>query len=392
MSETVLRVLSVSSGRADIGIIAPVWRELAASRFLSLSVVLTGAHVSDPEYGLSAVPDGCPVRVIGCDMAGAAALEGARRLNDIERACAEEIARIAPGLVLVVGDRIDMFPAVTATIPFNLPVAHIAGGDLSFGAVDDRLRHAMTKLSHLHFVLNKYSAYRVFQMGEEPSRIHIVGAPNLDTLKTVPTMSSSDFKMEVGLPSLDRLRLVTVHPETNNNNLKAPLEAVLKALDMHKDPVLITAPNADAGSMDMVQDIQAFSSERDWVVYRENLGSRLYANAMRLASTMIGNSSSGIIEAGLFGLSVINVGDRQEGREAGGNVHHCPNDPMAISDLMSRLTNSASGRSDGGLYGDGSASSRIRAIIETLPDPTTLVIKRFASVHTREFVEPWAAK
>lgn len=385
-----MHILSISSNRADIGIIAPVWREIAASANLRLTVFLTGSHVADSDYGRAAVPDGCAVHVGGADIAGQDGLECRNRTGQIESACAELIAAAAPDLLLVVGDRIDMFPAVTASIPFNLPIAHIAGGDLSFGAVDERLRHAMTKLSHLHFVLNRHSAMRVFRMGEELDRIHIVGAPNLDTLKSVPVMTDGDFLTETGLPGLDRLRLVTVHPETNSRTPSAPLDAVLKALDVHKDPVLFTAPNTDPGSAEMLPVIDAFCAERPWVVYRANLGARLYANAMRRASTMIGNSSSGIIEAGLFGLSVINVGNRQEGREAADSVHHCAPDPGRIADLMARLAIRASGRPNGSLYGDGQAARRIRAVMEALPDPSTLVIKRFQTEPVPAFKEPWA--
>lgn len=383
------KILSVSSGRADIGIIAPVWRALAASEVLDLHIVLTGTHARDDAYARSAAPEGATITVTGKDISGTRDLDAQRLLARIESGCAETIVREAPDILLVVGDRIDMYPAVTASIPFNLPIAHIAGGDLSFGALDERLRHAMTKLSHLHFVLNRHSAGRVAAMGEERWRIHVVGAPNLDTLVDVERMTADGFLAEFGLPTLKRLRLVTLHPETNSEAYDAPLDAVLEALDRHGDPTLLTAPNADAGGGDMDARIRAFAAERPWAVYRDTLGSYLYANAMRLATTMIGNSASGVIEAGLFGLQVINVGTRQQGRETGPNVHHCPNDVDAVAALMHRLTEPASDSSSGNLYGDGKAAARIRGFLEQAPDRPTLLYKRFDATEPGGFAEPW---
>lgn len=389
---TARRILSVSSNRADVGINAPVWHALSQSQSLSLSVLLTGSHVTDPGYGYAAVPEGCAVSVDGADLAGLDGAQARLRLAEIEAAAGRAIAREEPDVLLVAGDRLDMFPAAVASIPFNLPIAHIAGGDLSFGAVDDRLRHAMTKLSHIHFVLNRHSAARVCRMGEDPVRIHVVGAPNLDTLMREPRLSAAEFLQETGLTTLRRMRLATVHPETNSRTPQAPLDAVLEALDSFCDPVLFTAPNDDPGGLDMARRIEAYAARRPWVVFHPTLGSRLYATAMRLATTMVGNSSSGVIEAGLFGLSVINVGGRQEGRETAPSVRHCQADADQVRTLLGQSTRPATGCPDGSLYGDGQAAARIRTCLETLPDRDYLIFKRFQNGTVPDFIEPWASR
>jgi len=322
------RLLSVSSGRADVGILTPVWQALAA------------------EPGLD------------------------------------------PDLLMVIGDRLDMIPVAIASLPFNIPIVHLAGGDVSRGAIDDRIRHALTKLSHVHCAINVEAAHRLAAMGEERWRIHVTGATGLDTLAAAPLLSAEDFSAEVGLETTTGLRLVTVHPETNAPSPDAPLGAVLAALDARPAPTLFTAPNADPGGAAMRAEISAFVAERPWAVFRDTLGARLYANALRHATVMVGNSSSGIVEAGLMGLSVIDVGARQAGRACGANVHHCANEARAVTDFLDRLTTPATGRPSHSLYGDGRAAARVVAAIRGLPERARLLDKVF-EVTRAPFVAPW---
>ncbi len=236
-------------------------------------------------------------------------------------------AELRPDLVLAIGDRLDMLPAVAATLPFNIPVAHLHGGEITEGAVDDRIRNAITKLSDLHLASCEGAAQRLRDMGEDPVRIVVTGAPGLDTLLAAPIMDRAEFLAETGLADVagaaEAFLLATVHPETNANDPAAPMTAVLGALDELKLPVLFTAPNSDPGGAEMKEQLTQWARGRPSFGLSTRSDPRLYPNALRHAAAMVGNSSSGIIEAGLFGLPVVDVGDRQKGRERGGECGEC---------------------------------------------------------------------
>ncbi|MEE9209884.1 MAG: UDP-N-acetylglucosamine 2-epimerase [Kiloniellales bacterium] len=390
------RVLSVSSSRADGGVLAPVWRGLAVNASAELHVLLTGMHMVDDAAARGALPAGAIVHKAGADLGGGTGPEGsvaaAAAMAAIAEAAARTIAKVEPDAVLVMGDRLDMFPAALAAVPFNLPIVHLHGGELSLGALDERVRHALTKLSHIHCVATVEAAERVCRMGEEPWRIHVTGAPGLDGLRQAPPMAAAELQSELGLP-IAGLRLVTVHPETNSEMPALPLDAVLAALDRSPAPSVFTAPNADPGGAAMRSRIEAFAGGRPWAAFHDTLGTELYANAMRHAAVMVGNSSSGIIEAGLFDLPVINVGRRQEGRLSGPNVHDCRADADAIGRLLDRLSAdplpSTGCRGPGrSLYGDGRAAPRIVRVLTNLPERRRLLFKRFVQEEAR-FTAPW---
>lgn len=388
----VTRILSVSSSRADVGILAPVWASLAKSGGVDLHILLTGMHMRDDAPAPSDMPHDATLHRGGADLVGAGAAACAAAMSAIGAAAARVCDSVAPDLVLIVGDRLDMAPAALAVVPFNLPLAHIHGGELTFGALDDRLRHAISKLAHLHFAATADAAHRLSQMGEEPWRIQVTGAPGLDTLSAVAKMDRSDFLREIGLPDHPGLRLVTVHPETNADNPAAALEALLPALGENPAPALVTAPNSDPGGGAMRARIVAFVEDKPWAIFRDTLGSRLYANALRHADVMLGNSSSGLIEAPLFGLPVINIGGRQEGRVKCGNVVDCAAKPDAVAAALRRLEKQGFPRSplQCSPWGDGRAGPRIAAALSDLPPRDRLLRKVFSSRPTK-FVAPWKA-
>lgn len=383
-----IRVLSVSSSRSDVGIVAPIWKALAAHEGIDSHIFLTGMQVVDDTMAREAIPASATVHSGGASLGGRDEAAASVAMADIHAASARLYAKVQPDVVIVVGDRLDMLPGATAALPYNIPLAHVAGGDLTLGAIDDRVRHALTKLSHLHFAVTVASAARICRMGEEPWRIHVTGAPNLDTLVAVPPMSAEVFVSETGLPNTRGLRLVTIHPETNAGSPLAPMEAILAALECTPAPTLFTAPNADPGGDTIQARIRQFANAHAWAVYRDTLGSRLYANAMRHASVMVGNSSSGIIEAAVFGLNVINVGSRQDGRVRGTNVHDAPAETKPIVDLLSALHSQATGHPSHSLYGDGHAGQRIAAVLASLPERERLLYKRFHE-KPETFRAPW---
>jgi UDP-hydrolysing UDP-N-acetyl-D-glucosamine 2-epimerase len=385
------RIASISSSRADLGILAPVWRAVAALPGVTLELFLTGTHVGNDEAARAAAPHGVRCIVGGADLGGTDGPTAAVRMTEIARAAANAFAAIRPDLVIAVGDRLDMAPAVLAAVPFNVPVAHLHGGELTEGAVDDRLRHAITKLAHLHFAANVDAAERLFRMGEEAWRIHVVGGPGLDTLHAVPDLGRAETLRRLGCSADGPVRLVTLHPETNAADPLAPLDATLAALDrLPPASTVFTGPNADPGGAELRARILAFAADRPWTSFRESLGSEVYVNAMRQAAVMIGNSSSGIIEAPVLGLPAVNVGARQRSRIVGTNVVNC-GDADAIVAALDRLAASGFARvAPSYPYGDGKASGRIAAALASLPDRRRLLEKRFAD-GAAGFAAPWAA-
>lgn len=366
-----MRVASISSSRADVGPLSAVWRALADSRH-ELHIILTGMHMAPNAPQPGPLPASANVLRCGADLGGKADAAASRAMGAIAAECGALYAALQPDVVVVLGDRLDMAPAALAATLFNIPLVHLHGGEITEGAVDDRIRHAVTMLADLHLVSSRSAADRVARMGANPDRIVITGAPGLDTLLAAPDLSRAEFLQETGLARVagsdHGFVLATVHPETNAADPAAPMRAVLAALDAVRLPVLFTAPNSDPGGHALKRMLNDWSASRDNVVSLDTLGSRLYPNALRHAALMVGNSSSGIIEAGLFGLPVVDVGDRQKGRERGGNVFHAPSVAENVLSMLRLVLTTIKRANPSSPYGDGASGPRVAAALsERLP-------------------------
>ena len=350
------RLLSISSSRADVGILQPVWR--AAAPDCELHILLTGMHCAATAGDIDA-PAAAMLHRGGADLAGADASQAAHAMAAVFAATADCLDTVNPDVVLVVGDRLDMIPAACATVPYTVPLVHLHGGEITEGALDDQVRHAITKLAHLHCVSGESARRRLLAMGEADARIRITGAPGLDTLRAAPELSETEFAAALGMGDIAGLRLVTVHPETNAREPLAALDAVLGALDVNPSPTLFTAPNSDPGGARAYERIVGYVNDRPWAMFIESLGSKLYPNALRHAAVMLGNSSSGLIEAGLFGLPVIDVGDRQRGRDHGDNVIHVIATAASVQAALARPLARHAAVSP---YGDGRSGPRVAAV------------------------------
>lgn len=367
-------ILSVSSGRADVGVLAPVWRALAARDDIKLCVFLTGMHMAADAPPLTGLPENVALVRGGADLGGNTGNEAAIAMAEIGRASADAIGTLTPDMMLVIGDRLDMLPTVVSALPFNLPIAHLHGGEVTEGAIDDRVRHCVSKLAHLHAVSSEGARARLLAMGEEDRRIRVTGAPGLDTLCEAEEIDRAAFCAEVGLSPEPPFRLVTVHPETNSADPFAALNATIAALDARPGAALMTAANSDPGGAEINRRLAEFAAARPSVHLVDTLGSRLYPNALRHAALMIGNSSSGVIEAGLLGLPVINVGDRQKGRERGENVDDVGHDPADVIAALDRLGPDPARISCGSPYGDGRAAPRVADLLaDTALSPDLLL-------------------
>ena len=294
----------------------------------------------------------------------------------------------APDVAVVLGDRFDMFPAAVAALPFRIPLAHIHGGEVTRGAFDDQIRHAVAKMAHLHFVAAKPFAERLIRMGEEPWRITVCGAPGLDAMAAAPPLGRAELEARTGIPASQTFTLVTVHPETLSP--LAPAAQIGTFLDAAAEIpgwLLITAPNADPGGALFRERLQAFCAGRPDAVFLDNAGPTLYPSLMRHAAAVAGNSSSGIIEAGFFGKPVINIGDRQAGRPAGDNVIHAPWCRSAITAAWRQALSAAfAGRAAGAesRYGRGDAGAVIAERLASVALGPDLLRKRFSDGPTEK--------
>lgn len=285
---------------------------------------------------------------------------------------------LQPDIVLALGDRLEMLERVIKYVPMGVPIAHIHGGEISEGSMDERIRHAITKLSHLHFAATEEYAARIVQMGEEPWRVYNVGAPSLDNILDLD-LYEKQFLAESGFNF--PLAIATFHPDTlfGDNDITPCLNALVDT----GINVIITEPNADHGHEEIQKQLWAFNKRLPNVVLFEELGAQLYFSLMKHAEFIIGNSSSGIIEAPSFKLPVINIGPRQDGRMKALNIIDCAMDEEEIF-LAIRTARSQRFRDRlcvmRNPYGDGKASDKIVSILCQHFDNEKLLRKKFYDI------------
>ncbi len=374
----------VTVGRSDYGIYRPVLRRIKAEPDLRLHLVVAAAHLVE-EFGMT-------IREIEADAFGIgdrvemAATDDtpkavARSISTGSRGFADVFSKRAIDILLVLGDRFEMHTAVVAAAPFTIPVAHIHGGETSEGATDELYRHSITKMSHLHFVSTDLYRQRVIRMGEEPWRVTVSGAPSLDNLRAIELMDTREIEKAIGLALQPPPLLVTFHPVTlEPRDTARQIHELLGALESTDAPVVFTYPNADAGHELIVKAIRAFVRGHPRSRLVANLGTRLYFSLMSRAAAMVGNSSSGIIEAASFRLPVVNVGARQRGRLHEKNVVDvdCTGDAIlrAIRQVTRPSFHSGITRVVNP-YGDGQAAERIVKVLKKTPLDRALVQKKF---------------
>jgi len=276
-----------------------------------------------------------------------------------------------------------MHAAALAALPFKIPVAHISGGDVTEGAIDDALRHSMTKLSHLHFVSSAESAQRVMQMGEEPWRVFNCGELSLDNLATLQLLSREELQSEFCVRLPDRFLLVTYHPVTlEYEQTENQITQLLQAIESSALPAVFTMPNADTANRVIGDAIREFTARNSKACLVDNFGTRAYFSVMALATAMVGNSSSGIFEAASFKLPVVNIGTRQDGRLRPRNVIDCGYSSQEILAAIRRAISAEFRSSLADLtnpYGCGNASVQIAHRLKIVPLEDKLIRKRFAN-------------
>jgi UDP-hydrolysing UDP-N-acetyl-D-glucosamine 2-epimerase len=293
-----------------------------------------------------------------------------------------EFERIKPDIVLILGDRYEICAAVQAALLLRIPVAHIAGGDLTEGAIDDAMRHAITKMSHLHFATNAEAARRIQQMGEDPARVFVSGSPALDHLVRGPQMSRQELEAALGHSLGTHNVMVTFHPVTlAADHGQSDLAAMLEALeDFGPDTrIWVTRSNADSGGLQINRHIEQWADGRNNVGIYTSLGIQCYMSLMNLSDLVIGNSSSALYEAPSFGVPAVNVGDRQRGRLAANSVFHAAGTAVAVRNAISRAREFDRGTAVNP-YGDGHSSRRIVEALKACGPTEALLRKKFHEI------------
>lgn len=376
------RICVATTTRADYGLLRWVMHEIRARPELQLQILATGTHLS-PQFGMTVdeiVADGFEVDArVDIQPLGNSELDVAAAMARALDRGAPALSRLAPDLLLVLGDRYEVFALAAAATVLRLPIGHIAGGDVTEGAFDEALRHSITKMAHLHFVTNAQARARVLQMGEDPSRVHTVGSPGIDSILRAPQMSRAEIEQALNFRLRPRNLLVTFHPATlDAEPAVVQCEELLAALDALGPDVglIVTMPNADPEGLELARRLEVFAASRKNVALRTSLGSRLYLNTMRIADAVVGNSSSGLYEAPTLKRPTVNIGDRQRGRLAASSVIHCEPRRSAIVDAIGRAV-ALDCSAVVSPYGEGDSAPRIAAAIAAEPDYRALLQKRF---------------
>lgn len=368
------RIAFFTSTRADYGLLRPLMAEVVSRPQLNLQVIASGTHLS-MAYGATwqeIVGDGFPIdaRVemgVGADDAQSVALSASQVLAGVAAA----LVRLQPDVLVLLGDRYELLAAAQAAVLSRVPIAHIHGGEATEGAIDDTIRHAVTKLSHWHFAAAEPYAERIRQMGEASDRVWNVGAPAMDNIAALEPVPKKALEAFLGLTLRRPTFLVTYHPVTMDaDGGLAAMQALLTAIDTGDGSIVITGANADPGATAIRDSLQRFANARpDRVALVESLGAARYLSLMRHVDAVVGNSSSGLLEAPAIGVPTVDIGPRQQGRLRAPSVLHCGESAaeirQALTAAMSNEHRAIAARRESP-YGQPGAARRIIDQLSTI--------------------------
>lgn len=387
------KICVVTGTRAEFGLLRWLMGEIQYEPDLELQVLATGMHLS-PEFGLTYreieqagfVIDAKVEMLLSADTT--TAVTKSMGLGLISYADAYE--RLAPDLIVVLGDRFEIFAAAAAAMIAGIPVAHLHGGETTEGAFDEAIRHSITKMSHLHFVAAEEYRRRVIQLGEQPERVFLVGGLGIDAIKRIKLLDREALEESLGFKFGSRNLLITFHPVTlegqvSSGQQMAELLAALGELD--DTHLLFTMPNADTGGRELAAMLNQFAATRQNVRVYTSLGQLRYLSCMKYVDAVVGNSSSGLAEAPSMGIATINIGDRQKGRLSASSVINCESTQQSISGALSLVfdpTFRSTLTSTKNPYGSGGASEKIVKIIKN-HDLNNLLKKSFFNLDVPAF-------
>lgn len=378
------KVLVVTGTRAEYGLLYWTMKEIQKDKDLQLQLIVTGSHLSE-EYGYTVEQikkDGFKIDEeidMLIDSNKKSAIVKSMGLEMIQMAQAFD--RLKPDILLILGDRYEIFVAATCAMMMNIPIAHMNGGESTEGAIDEQIRHAITKMAHIHFAGAEYYRERIIKMGEEPWRVHNVGQAGIENIKRLRLLTKTELEYELGIKLDKKVFLITYHPVTLGvQDIENQMENLLKAISEFDAKYIFTYPNADYGNKIIIDKINEFRQNHDNVYVFYSLGQVKYLSLMKYTDVMIGNSSSGIIESPSFKLPVVNIGDRQKGRLRNKNIIDVGNNEIEIIEGINKalynkqFINSLNDLEN--VYGDGTTSEKVVKILKTIEINEKLLHKK----------------
>ena len=359
--------------RAEYGLLKPLIYEIKKVKNFNLQLIVSGSHLSH-EFGFTYKEienDGFKIdKKIEILLSSDTAIGVSKAMGLGLISYAEAINELKPDLMVILGDRFEAFSMASACLISKIPVAHLHGGELTEGAFDDSLRHAITKMSHLHLVSTDEYRNRVIQLGEVPEHVFNVGAIGIDNIKQMKLLSKTEFERSINFKLNKKNIMVTFHPVTlEKQDMEKQVEILLKVIDELKDTgIIFTKPNADTGGRKIIKMIDEYVSKNsDKAVSFFSLGQLKYLSALKYVDAVVGNSSSGIIEAPSFKIGTINIGDRQNGRIRAESVIDCKCGFEPIKKAFIKLYSKEFQRDLKKVknpYGDGNSAKKIIEIIK----------------------------
>ena len=368
------RVRVVTGSRADYGLLRWVMEGIQASSELELQLVVTGMHLAS-EFGNTwreIEADGFSIdRKIDTLLSSDSPAGVTKSMGLGLIAFADALSELSPDMVLVLGDRSEIFVAAAAATVACIPIAHLHGGERTEGAIDESFRHSITKMSHLHFVAAEEYRRRVIQLGEDPDRVILVGGLGIDSILRLPLLSPGEVEESLGLTFSERNLLITFHPVTlEPAAAEGQMLELLSALEpLAETSLIFTMPNADTGGRQLIRMVEEFVGQHSNAFAFTSLGQLRYLSTIRNVDAVVGNSSSGLTEVPSFKKGTINIGTRQQGRLRASSVIDCDPDRRDIGAAMRRLYSSdfqAALLNTQNPYGNGGASDAIVKKIESV--------------------------
>ncbi len=376
------KIAVVTTSRADYGHLYWILRELQTHPDVQLSLIVLGAHLS-PEFGQTVSEierDGFPIaEKIECLISSDSDVGMAKTIGVATLSLADTLGKLRPDILLLIADRYEMLAPASVALALRIPIAHIEGGEISEGAIDDAVRNALTKMSHLHFTPTEHAAQRVTAMGEEEWRVFRTGAPSLDHLRRRKLFARAEIEQALKINLAPPTILVAYHPVTLELDPTREADAVYAALERLNRQIIFCFPNSDAGSRDLIKRAEVFCQTHARARIFVNLNHLKYWSLLGLVDALVGNSSSGIMETASLKTPTVNIGIRQRGRERAANIIDVEPDAEKI---VAAIERAVSDEFKAGLqnlpnpYGDGTAAEKIVKVLTTVELGEKLLVKK----------------
>ena len=383
------KICVITGTRAEYGLLRWVMEGIHKEETLTLQIIATGMHLS-PEFGLTfknIEKDGFKIdRKIEMLTSSDTSVGIAKSMGLGLIGFADALNDLKPDLIVVLGDRFEIFAAVSAAMVARIPIAHIHGGEATEGLIDEAIRHSLTKMSHLHFVAAKEYQSRVIQLGEQPENVFLVGGVGIDNIKRISFLEKSELEESLGLKLGKKNLLITFHPVTlESKTAVEQMEELLAAVEALKDTQLIfTLPNADTDGRKLITLINEFVAQHTNAHAYTSLGQIRYLSCIKYVDGVVGNSSSGLLEVPSFKKGTINIGERQRGRLQASSVINCEPTRKSITKALQKLYShefQVSLENTVNPYGEGGASEKIVSTVKSVA-LDNLLKKRFYDIET----------